>query len=62
MSRIVAMKIPMDYLDKVFIGHLHLDHMGDLAALWTGGRKMNRTVPLRTWGPSEVYILELYFR
>jgi ribonuclease Z len=52
MSRIAAMKIPMDYLDKVFIGHLHTDHMGDLPILWTGSRKMNRTVPLRVWGPS----------
>jgi len=52
MSRISAMKIPMDYLDKVFIGHLHTDHMGDLPILWTGSRKMNRTVPLRIWGPS----------
>ena len=54
MSRISAMKIPMDYLDKVFIGHLHTDHMGDLPILWTGSRKMNRTVPLRVWGPSGV--------
>ncbi len=52
MSRISAMKIPMDYLNKVFIGHLHTDHMGDLPILWTGGLKMNRTVPLRVWGPS----------
>ena len=52
MSRISALKIPMDYLDKVFIGHLHVDHMGDLPILWTGGMKMNRTVPLRVWGPS----------
>ena len=52
MTRIAAMKIPMDYLDKVFIGHLHVDHMGDLPALWTGGVKMNRTYPLRIWGPS----------
>jgi ribonuclease Z len=52
MSRISAMKIPMDYLDKVFIGHLHTDHMGDLPILWTGSMKMNRTVPLRVWGPS----------
>jgi ribonuclease Z len=52
MSRIAAMKIPMDYLDKVFIGHLHVDHMGDLPILWTGSMKMNRTVPLRVWGPT----------
>ena len=52
MSRISAMKIPMDYLDKVFLGHLHTDHMGDLPILWTGSMKMNRTVPLRVWGPN----------
>lgn len=51
-SRLAAMKIPMDYLDKVFIGHLHMDHMGDIDALWIGGVKMNRTFPLRVWGPS----------
>jgi ribonuclease Z len=49
-ERLSAMKIPMDYLDKVFIGHLHMDHFGDLDALWIGGVKMNRTFPLRVWG------------
>ncbi len=52
MARISAMKIPYDYLDKVFIGHLHLDHMADLPSLWIGGLKANRTFPLRIWGPS----------
>ncbi len=52
MSRISAMKIPYDYLDKVFIGHLHLDHMADLPSLWISGLKANRTYPLRVWGPS----------
>ncbi len=51
-SRLAAMKIPMDYLDKVFIGHLHMDHMGDIDELWIGGVKMNRTFPLRVWGPT----------
>jgi ribonuclease Z len=51
-SRISAMKIPYDFLDKVFIGHLHLDHMADLPSLWIGGLKGNRTYPLRVWGPS----------
>ncbi len=52
MSRISALKIPYDYLDKVFLGHLHMDHMADLPALWIGGLKANRTFPLRVWGPS----------
>jgi len=51
-ERLSAMKIPYDYLDKVFIGHLHSDHFGDLAALWIGGVIGNRIKPLRVWGPS----------
>ena len=51
-ERIAAMKIPYDYLDKLFVGHLHADHIGDLDALWIGGVISNRQVPLRIWGPS----------
>jgi len=51
-ERIAAMKIPYDYLDKVFIGHLHVDHYGDLPTFWLGGTVMNRLVPLRVWGPN----------
>ena len=51
-ERLSAQKIPYDYLDKVFIGHLHVDHMGDLPSLWLGGTVMNRLVPLRIWGPT----------
>ncbi len=51
-ERLSALKIPYDYLDKVFIGHLHADHFGDLDALWIGGVIGNRQRPLRIWGPS----------
>ncbi len=51
-ERISALKIPYDYLDKVFIGHLHSDHFGALADLWIGGVIGNRIKPLRVWGPS----------
>jgi len=51
-ERLAAQKIPYDFLDKVFIGHLHVDHMGDLPSFWLGGTVMNRLVPLRVWGPS----------
>ena len=51
-ERLSGLSIPMDYLDKVFIGHLHSDHMGDLDALWVGGVIGNRQRPLRVWGPS----------
>lgn len=51
-ERLSAQMIPYDLLDKVFIGHLHADHFGDLDALWVGGVLMNRQVPLRIWGPN----------
>jgi ribonuclease Z len=53
-ERISAMKIPYNYLNKVFIGHLHSDHFGDLDALYCGGIVANRVVPLRVWGPSSI--------
>ena len=37
MERLTGLAIPFDYLDKVFVGHLHSDHFGDLDALWVGG-------------------------
>jgi ribonuclease Z len=53
-ERISALKIPYNFIDKVFIGHLHSDHFGDLDALWVGGVVGNRVVPLRVWGPSSL--------
>jgi ribonuclease Z len=51
MERLYALGIPLDYLDKVFLTHLHADHMGDLPAFWVYGPQNNRSVPLRIWGP-----------
>ena len=51
-ERLSALAIPFDYLDKVFLGHLHSDHFGDLGDLWVGGVISNRQRPLRVWGPS----------
>ncbi len=52
MSNIAGYMIPYDYLDKIFISHLHTDHFGDLAVLWAGGWTAGRSGPLRVWGPS----------
>lgn len=39
--------------DKVFLSHLHVDHVGDLDTLWLSGWVSNRyDRPLRVWGPS----------
>lgn len=51
-ERISSLQIPYNYLNKVFIGHLHTDHFGDLPHLFVGGALMGRNVPLRVWGPS----------
>ncbi len=51
-ERISSLQIPYNFLDKVFIGHLHTDHFGSLHDLFIGGALMGRNVPLRVWGPS----------
>jgi ribonuclease Z len=51
-ANLQALMIPSDYLNKVFITHLHTDHWGDLASLWAGGWTAGRTGPLEVWGPS----------
>lgn len=51
-ERIAAFQIPYNYLDKVFLSHLHTDHFGDLDALFVGGALSGRQKPLRVWGPS----------
>jgi ribonuclease Z len=45
-ERLSALQIPYDYLDKIFIGHLHGDHFGSIGEMFV------RHVPLRIWGPS----------
>jgi ribonuclease Z len=51
-ERISAMRIQYDFLDKVFISHLHTDHFGDLANFFVGRQVGGATTPLRVWGPS----------
>jgi ribonuclease Z len=52
MVNVAALMIPYDFLDKVFLTHLHTDHWGDLSTLWAGGWTAGRTKPLRVWGPA----------
>ena len=52
MANVAGLMIPYDYLDKVFLTHLHTDHMGDIDALWAGGWTAGRTTALKVWGPS----------
>ncbi len=50
--RVGSLEIPYDFLDKIFLSHLHTDHFGDFAAYYVGGWVGGRSVPLRVWGPS----------
>jgi ribonuclease Z len=52
MGNVASLMIPYDFLDKVFISHLHTDHWGDLSSLWAGGWTAGRSQPLKIWGPS----------
>ena len=52
LSNLAALEIPFDEIDKVFVSHLHVDHIGDLDSLFIGGWVSNRLHPLRVWGPS----------
>lgn len=54
LANLAALEIPYTYLDKIFVSHLHVDHIGDLDAMFIGGWVSNRTVPLKVWGPSGV--------
>jgi ribonuclease Z len=53
-ERISALGIPLDQLDKVFLGHLHLDHAGDFPAFYFTGPVNNRLTPVRLWGPDGI--------
>ena len=47
-----SLHIPYDYLNKIFISHLHTDHFGDFAAYFIGGWVAGRQGPLHVHGPS----------
>jgi ribonuclease Z len=51
-ERISSLQIPYDYLDKIFLSHLHGDHFGAIGELYIGGSLRGRHVTLRVWGPS----------
>jgi ribonuclease BN (tRNA processing enzyme) len=36
-ERLAGLQVDYSRLDKVFVSHLHTDHVGDLATLWVAG-------------------------
>src|SRR5262245_56955583 len=51
-ANLASLEIPYDYLDKVFLTHLHSDHFGDFGALYVNGWGGGRQGKLRVWGPT----------
>jgi ribonuclease Z len=51
-SRYVAMGVAYSRMDKVFLTHLHGDHMNDLITIYCFGPSSDRKSPLHVWGPS----------
>jgi ribonuclease Z len=54
-ANLAAYMIPYEYLDKIFLSHLHTDHMGDLDAIWAGGWTAGRPTGLKVWGPKGLH-------
>ncbi|MBF0494963.1 MAG: MBL fold metallo-hydrolase [Deltaproteobacteria bacterium] len=47
-----AMNVGFGRMNKVFINHLHGDHMSDLTHIYCFGPSLDRQFPLYVWGPS----------
>jgi len=45
-----AAGIPYSRMDKIFIAHLHADHMSELSAIYCFGEANDRKSPLYVWG------------
>lgn len=53
LANYASLKLPVNLLDKVFLTHLHADHMADLITLSGSYSKVGRADgPVRVWGPS----------
>jgi len=50
LTNYTAMGISLGRMDKVFISHLHADHMSDLSAIYGFGPAYDRKSPLYVWG------------
>ena len=51
-EKYVAMGVSYSRMDKIFITHLHADHMSDLSFIYCFGPSTDRKTPLHVWGPT----------
>ena len=50
-ANFTSLQIPFDDVDKIFLTHHHVDHIGGLDQFWIGGWTYGRRRTLRVWGP-----------
>jgi ribonuclease Z len=51
-SRYMTLGVPWSRMDKIFLTHLHGDHMSDLVTIYCFGPSGDRKSPLHVYGPS----------
>ncbi len=51
-AKYVACGVPYSRMDKIFLTHLHADHISDLIFIYCFGPSTDRKTPLYVWGPS----------
>jgi ribonuclease Z len=54
----VALGVPFSRMTKVFLTHLHGDHMSDLTTIYCFGPSSDRKSALHVYGPSQGYLLD----
>lgn len=52
MGNLFSLRPDFSKVDKVFVSHLHVDHVGDFMGLHIGGWLSGRYTPLKIYGPS----------
>jgi ribonuclease Z len=53
MAKYNALGVPLSRMDKIFLTHLHGDHMSDLTHIFAFGPAFDRKTPLYVWGPTD---------
>jgi ribonuclease Z len=50
LANFASLLLPVESATKVFLSHLHADHIGDIPGLLGGGPKLGRVDPVEIWG------------
>ncbi len=51
-QRLFQLGVDYTHLDRLFLTHLHSDHLVGIPDLWLTGWVMGRKTPFRVWGPA----------